>query len=112
MKNMMMLAFTACAIGFAGCNKNDDNDINSPTCEVNNVGTLRVVCNLEDPYKVYVNNAYKGTVNAYNTADFNNITAGTYSTRYEQASGWILYPTEFTSSVTITQCGTTTVTLQ
>lgn len=112
MKKVIMIWVSACAIGFAGCSKDDDNDINSPACEVNNVGTLRVVCNLEDPYKVYVNNAYKGTVSAFNTGDFGNITAGTYSTRYEQESGWVFFPTEFTSSVTITQCGTTTVTLQ
>lgn len=104
----IMLAFVGLT-ALSSCTK--DNDLNKPQCEQNNTGTLRVVCNLSDPYKVYVNNAYKGTVGAYTSADFGNVTAGTYSTRYEQASGYIFYPTEYTLSVTITQCNTFTANL-
>jgi len=114
MKNQFFLLSLCLALfGASSCSKDDDNDndINIPACETNNVGTLRVDSNKEDPYKVYVNSAYKGTVGAYATADFGNIAAGTYSTRYEQASGYILYPTEYTLSVTITQCQTFTATL-
>ena len=108
-KLVYILAVSAVTFSFSGCTK--DNQQFTPACETNNTGTLKVVCNLEDPYKVYLNNAYKGTVGAYTSKDFGDITSGTYSTRYEQASGYVFYPTEYTASVTITRCQTKQINL-
>jgi hypothetical protein len=108
-KSLLMLSMAgAILMGTQGCVKSN---ALSPACEINNTGTLKVVCNKSDPYKVYLNNAYKGTVGSYTSKDFGNISAGTYATRYEQASGYLLYPTEYTLSVTIPQCNTFTATL-
>lgn len=96
------------AIGtLSGCQQNA---ALRPTCEVNNTGKLRVQSYKGDPYRVYVNNAYRGTVSPFSNDEYD-LTAGTYATRYEQASGYILYPTEYTLSVTIQQCNTFTATI-
>ena len=104
----LLVAASAGTLGLSGCQQNA---AFKPTCEVNNTGTLRVQSYKGDPYRVYVNNAFKGTVGAFSNQTFDDITAGTYATRYEQASGYILYPTEYTLSVTIQQCNTFTATL-
>lgn len=99
---------------FNGCKKDDPNDPNNPNaapCIQNNSGTLAVDNYEDDPYYVYVNGAYRGTVGAFGYSTYS-ITAGTYSTKYTQASGYILYPTEYTSSVTIVKCQTSTVKIQ
>tara|TARA_R110002072_G_scaffold125130_1_gene260783 strand:- start:184 stop:477 length:294 start_codon:yes stop_codon:yes gene_type:complete len=70
-KLVYILAVSAVTFSFSGCTK--DNQQFTPACETNNTGTLKVVCNLEDPYKVYLNNAYKGTVGAYTSKDFGDI---------------------------------------
>lgn len=102
-KKLFMVALVAMAM--AGCSKDDD-DISRPQCEVNDTGTLSVQNLHEDPYQILLNGGYRGTVGAYQTELFSNITAGTYTGKAIQASGYILYATEYNISITITQCQT------
>jgi hypothetical protein len=88
-----------------------DNDLN-PGCQVNNLGTLKVKNNMNHPYDVFVNSAYRGTVPSKGERSYDDLTAGTYSVYYEQSSGYILYPTTFNQSVTIVRCRVFTSTLQ
>jgi len=88
-----------------------DPDLN-PRCQVDNFGTLKVENKFNDQYNVYVNNSYKGRVNAKSSISFDDLSVGTYSTYYEQANGYLLYPTTFSLSVTISRCKVYPVTLQ
>lgn len=97
----------ALALGVAALTGCQQNAALRPTCEVNNTGKLRVQSYKGDPYRIYVNNAYRSTVGPFSTQEVD-LTPGTYATRYVQASGYILYPTEYTLSVTIQQCNTIT----
>ncbi len=99
----------------SACKKEDPNNPNSPSapaCQKNNWGTLAVDNYFKDPYKVYLDGAYKGTVSAYGYTEYSSISAKTYSTKYVQASGYVFYPTEYTKSVTIAKCYKTTVSLK
>jgi len=80
-----------------------DPDLN-PSCQSNNLGTLKVQNNKDHPYDVYVNNSYRGTAPSKGSKTFNDLTAGTYSIYYEQANGYVLYPTTYNQSVTIIRC--------
>ncbi len=113
-KLFTLLLTVALITTVSSCKKDDPNDPNNPNapaCVRNNTGELSVDSYMDDPYLIYVNGAYKGTVPAFGLKTYV-ISPGTYSTKYTQASGYVLYPTEFTSSVTITKCYTTTVKIQ
>jgi hypothetical protein len=113
-KLLTILMAVALMATVSSCKKDDPNDPNNPNaapCVQNNTGTLKVDSYKDDPYYIYVNGAYKGTVGAYGVVSYT-LSAGTYSTKYTQKSGYILYPTEYTSSVNITKCYETTVKIQ
>lgn len=107
MKTKILLPLILIAF-FFGCAKEDTR----PDCEKNDWGSLKVDSYKSDPYEVYIDNAYKGTVSAYGDVTYANISSGTHATKYIQASGYILYPTEYTLSVNIPQCSTFTANLQ
>ena len=102
MKKFVLLTFTVSTLFVISCTKEDTR----PDCEKNNWGTLNVDNYLKSPYKVYIDGAYKGTVDAYGNVDYTSISSGTHATKYIQASGYVLYPTEYTLSVNITSCNT------
>lgn len=111
MKKFLVLSLFTLSI--AACKKDEVQVVdNRPACEKNNQGTLKVDSYLADPYKVYLNGSYAGQVDAYGLLTLNNLTAGTYATRYVQASGYVFTPREYTLSLTVPQCGTFTATLQ
>ena len=107
MKTRILLLLILIAF-FVSCAKEDTR----PDCEKNNWGTLSVDSYKSDPYQVYIDNAYKGTVAAYGLVTYDKITAGTHATKYVQASGYVFTPTEYTLSVNITQCNTFTASIQ
>lgn len=109
MKTKVISLFLLSSIGIVGCTQNSQ--LYTPTCERDNTGTMKVVNNLGDPYRVYLNNSLKGSVGAFTSRDFENLSVGTYSARYEQASGYLLYPTIYSGSMTIVQCETSRVDL-
>ena len=111
MKTVKLLFFglvVISTIAIFSCKKEDTR----PDCEKNNWGSLEVDSWLDDPYSVYIDNAYKGTVAGWGNVTYNNISSGTHATKYIQNSGYILTPTTYTLSVTITQCQTSTAKLQ
>lgn len=107
-KSIFILFVLVSTIAIISCKKEDTR----PECEKNNWGSLKVDNYFADPYKVYIDDAYKGTVAAFGLETYSNVSSGTHATKYVQASGYVLYPTEYTLSVTITQCQTFTANLQ
>lgn len=107
MKKLSLLFIAVIAI-FTSCQKEDTR----PDCEKNNWGSFRVDSYLDDPYNVYVDGAYKGQVSAYGDVTYDKISSGTHATKYVQASGYVITPTEYTLSVNISDCSTFTAKLQ
>ena len=111
-KSIFILFVLISTITIISCKKEETKPDTRPDCEKNNWGTLKVDNYFADPYKVYVDDAYKGTVAAYGLETYTNISSGTHATKYIQASGYVLYPTEYTLAATITQCQALTAKLQ
>ena len=86
-------------------------EVEGPDCEENNWGSLTVDSWLEDPYKVYIDGAYKGTVPAWGRVTYSNISSGTHATEYVQESGYLFTADTYTLSVNISDCETFTTTL-
>jgi hypothetical protein len=111
-KTMRKLKFFVLIQGFLftmnGCVQEDTR----PDCEKNDWGTVEIDSYLADPYKVYIDGMFKGRVVAYGLADFSNVSSGSRTIKLVQESGYILYPTEYTYSATVSDCNTSTVTLQ
>jgi hypothetical protein len=104
MKKVLIFAIIITAIG---CTKEpvDPPTTTPQSCEVFNTGIIKVVNKQVDPYDIYLNNVYKGSVQANSTLDITT-TPNTYSFLAEQKSGYLFYPTKFTASVTSRQCRT------
>ncbi len=93
------------ATTFFSCAKDDDQSLTKSICEQNNTGEVSVSNTQSDPYKVYVNGGYKQLVSSKSKTSFD-LSPGTYTIKLEQSSGYVLYPTVYTKSVTINQCRT------
>ena len=102
-----LLAFSI-LFSLNGCIQEDTR----PDCEKNDWGTVEVDSYLGNPYKVYIDGLYKGRVAAYGLVEYSNVSSGARTIKLVQESGFILYPTEYTYSANITDCNTSTVTLQ
>jgi hypothetical protein len=99
----------------ASCNKDDNTgpgNNNTQDCQTHHYGSLLVTNYLSDPYEVYIDNSYKGLVDANNFATFHNTSSGTHATKYIQHSGFVLYPTQYTATANISDCNTATITIQ
>lgn len=107
MKKFVLIGLILSVISLVSCNKET-----GPDCEVNNWGYLTVDSYFDDPYDVYIDGAYKGTVSAFGVVTYGNISSGTHATEYRQASGFLFTPDVYTLSINISDCNTETVTLQ
>ena len=77
-------------------------------CEQNNQGTLSVRSLHDEAFNVYLNGGYKGTVGAYTTVYYDNITPGTYTFEAKEID-YVFIQDVYNASVTVTQCETFTV---
>ncbi len=69
-------------------------------------GKLLLTSNSSNPYKIFINDEEKFTMNGGTTKTLNYLPTGSYSIRVLQVSGYVLYPTEKTYTGILT-CGLT-----
>ena len=115
MKKATIMLLAILSIAVLSCSKNNNNNAGSsstpPACQTNNTGTIYFQNTQVDPYKLYINGTIVGTVSggsvgsptqsaAYTTS------AGSVLLKAVQASGYILFPTTYTNTVSLPQCGT------
>ncbi len=81
-------------------------------CEYNHYGKIIVYNNLSDPYKVYIDNSYKGTVSGSFVGYYGGVASGNRSMKFVQQSGYVFYPDEISTIVTVVDCETSDVTLR
>lgn len=93
-----------CPTGFSGPNCENDN---RPACQRNNTGDIRFNSYSSNPYDCYVNSVYVGRVSGYGLLTVSR-TPGYCSLRTLQVSGYVLYPSEYTGSGTLSQCSSLT----
>lgn len=93
-----------CLSGFSGTECENDN---RPDCVKNNTGTVVFDSYSDNPYDCYINSVYVGQVGGWGIKNVTS-TAGFKNLRVLQVSGYVLYPSEFTGTGTLSQCGTLT----
>lgn len=111
MKNYFIFLFLSVVTIFSSCKKDDPNDpgnTNNAACVQNNTGTLKISSGKSNPYYIYADNGYLGTVAPYGNSSYT-VEAGTYSIKLEQKSGYVLYPTIYNYSVNVGRCSQTTL---
>jgi ribosomal protein L12E/L44/L45/RPP1/RPP2 len=75
-------------------------------CYYNNTATLKITNKEDDPYTIYINGVSKGKLASGKTASFT-ITANTsYTLKAVQASGYILWATEYSNTKKVSCCET------
>ena len=108
MKNQFFLLTLCFAIfGTSSCSKNDTEDLR-PSCEVNEVGGIRVESYQDEAFGIYINDGYKGVVGAYGSLQLDNISRGTYTFKAKEID-YVFVQDVYNASVTVTQCQTQTV---
>lgn len=97
-----MIALSALALAAAGCQK--DNSTKKKQCTT---GDMKFTNNSSNPYNIYVDGAQATTVAGKSTATYS-VKVGTHEYKAEQASGYVLYPSVYTTSGYMSECGTNT----
>lgn len=103
-KNLFILvSVIICLIVGIGCkNKNDEQLIKTMNTIVYSTGTIQVINNTSDPYKIVIN----GISSDNFTLDSNSyaerrVKVGNYSVKATQKSGYFFYPTEYTWDIKV-----------
>lgn len=94
------------ALMLAGCTK--DGTISTPSCQRNNHGTLLVRSVQDEAFHIYLNGGYKGTVGAFQTVSYANLTPATYTFEAKEVD-YTFFQDTYNASVTVTQCQSFTV---
>ena len=86
------------------------NNPNLQDCDQYNYGWVRVSNGHDSNYRIYINGVNKGTISGYGTSASFQYNTGTSIHVYAlQLDGYLLYPSEFDSYGTISECQTITV---
>lgn len=75
---------------------------------INPSGTIKLTSTSSNPYRIYLNGNAIMDMSGGSTEYWNYLPTGSYSVRVLQLSGYILYPTDKTYTVTVS-CGNTSV---
>ncbi|MCL1867662.1 MAG: hypothetical protein FWF72_01755 [Paludibacter sp.] len=105
----IILIFAAISLLMAGCKSDEPNNPVQSECEKSRTGTIIFDSWASNPYDCYIDNTYKGRVAANGKLTVNSVQAGYHAFRMTQASGYLLYPSVYTSSGTLQQCGSFTI---
>ncbi len=90
-----LLTITIATLAITSCSKNK-----KTKCET---GTVRFTCTSNNPYNVYIDGSYSFQIGANQFIE-KELPKGYHAFKAEQASGYLLYPTVRTSSVTLSGC--------
>jgi len=103
-KNKKSDAQTNQQITVIGSNPND------PQCVQDNFGFVKIYNSHDSNYEIKINGVYKGDVSGYGTSSPFQYPAGTsINVTITQIDGYLVYPSVFTGSGSITQCDTKTI---
>ncbi len=80
-------------------------EIYQAPCNTNHTGTLRITSYRSDPYRAYRDGSYYAYISAGESKTYNNYSSQCNSWRFEQASGYVFYPTVYTSTGCVSDCG-------
>jgi len=96
------------------CSKDDDGggggggggggNSNLPPCQVNRWGEIRFRNVSANPYDVWANNSFMGTISGNSLSGYFTLNEGSYSFRALQKSGYAFFPTERTTSAFVSPC--------
>lgn len=89
-----------CPTGYSGSLCEIDN---RPSCERNKTGDIVFNSFSSNPYTCFVDGINKGTCYGYSTLRVT-ISEGSHSARVLQQSGYLIYPTDQTKSLTVARC--------
>ncbi len=81
----------------------------NPPCKTSNYGTLYISNSHSSPYRVYRDGSYYAYVYGNGSFTDNQSSASCSSWRFEQASGYVFYPTVYTDYECVSQCGFTSI---
>ena len=86
---------------FTSCEKEES----KPECEINNTGTLQIINDENDPYRVYIDNLFYITL-LPNTSITYSLSEGMHPVRLTQDDGycWICNPDEKNYETSIYSC--------
>jgi hypothetical protein len=90
---------------YSGKNCEDYN----PPCKTGNYGILYISNTNSKPYNVYRDGSYVTYISSGSSFTNNSATAGCSNWRFEQASGYVFYPTVYTDYKCVEQCGYTAI---
>ena len=105
MQKLRTILFLFLLLAAGACQKDSSTDPKQvENCVRLHRGDFEVVNTKSDPYYLYMNGSLWGEVGANNTKTFTDRASGSYSFKAVQKSGYLIYPTEFTSASTIVDC--------
>lgn len=96
MKNLLLIGVML-LLSVSSCVKDDSKNVtpsSTSTSSVNTTGTIQFVNNSSNPYKLYINGAYKTQLNGKSSITYT-VSYGSYNVRALQSSGYVLYASEY-----------------
>ena len=90
----LITVLMAAAIGLSSCTKTTN------STGSNDTGTIRYTNQSSNPYTIYLDGTSKGSLDGGKYTEFT-VYKGDHSTKAEQISGYVVYPTVRTGTVTI-----------
>ena len=94
-----VLIIIAVSLLLFSCDKEKD----KKACERNNTFSIELINSKTDPYEIYVNEKYVGTIAGKDKQTFD-ISAGYFKITFKQKSGYLLYPSVYDMTDTYSAC--------
>lgn len=109
MKTKIIITMLLTSAFMFGCKKENNQPNNGTGTSQSNTGTLYFQNTQIDPYTIYLDGTNMGVLAAGTTSSVYIVSTGiSHTVKSQQASGYVLYPTVFTGSATLTPGGTAT----
>ncbi len=100
MKKIFFILLCTSFLLISSCETNNAKD-----CEINKYGTIQISNTSTNPYDIWINGTYQGTINGKSLSTEIKIDEGNNQKLYaKQKSGYLLYPTEKTDYLTVLRC--------
>ncbi len=80
-------------------------EVTKPDCEINKCGWVTISNNSKNPYDFYIDDVFQSRLNGGSITKSIKINEGNNRKLYvKQVSGYIIYPTEVTTSLNVLRC--------